>query len=139
MPTFVSILDHLNLVMIRSHGRLTDCDARAAFETYATHPLARPGQNMLHDMTDVTAAQVTYSERMALQSAMEPILTMGQKLRTYVMLAPNPTARRVAETYLPFWDAVPAMDVRIAGDYDAALVLLHLSPTDVDSAIFAPQ
>lgn len=129
MPMKIDVLDEYDLMFLRTSGTIEDEDSLGAFETYATHPNARAGQNILNDMTGFLESRITYQERMALHNVMEPILTMGNKPRTYVMYAPSPTAQRLARKFVQFWEAVPSITVHVVSDEAEALRILNL-PVD---------
>ena len=139
MPLEISILEKMDLMFMRSHGLVTDADSIAAFETYATHPAARPGQNMLNDMSGFEESRIDYQKRMALHSIMEPILTMGGMGRTYVMYVPNGRSAQLAQNYLRFWEAVPLIDVHLTASESEALRILKLPYTSFAEMIAAEK
>ena len=129
MPVSIEVFVNPSLIFLTSTGVITDADSAVAFETYATHPNARPGQNLLNDLSALKESRIDYPKRMKLQSVMEPILAMGNQPRRYVMFAPTPRTRALAEGYRSFWDAVPQIDLTIAQNEASALAALDLPYT----------
>ena len=133
MPVSIDVFQEPSLIYLVSTGVITDADSSVAFETYATHPNARPGQNILNDLSALKESRIEYAKRMRLQSVMEPILSMGGERRRYVMFAPNERAKALAENYMTFWQPVPQMDLMIAGFEAEALDLLDLEYSSFDA------
>lgn len=126
MPVAISVFTKPNLVFLESTGVITDADSAVAFETYATHPKAQPGQNILNDLSKLKESRIDYAKRMRLQSVMEPILTLGDSPRRYVMYAPNERSHGLSENYIAFWQPVPQIELLVAKTEPEALGLLGL-------------
>jgi len=133
MPVSIDVYQQPNLIYLISTGVITDADSAVAFETYATHPNAQPGQNILNDMSALKESRIDYAKRMRLQSVMEPILSMGGGTRRYVMYAPNERALALAENYITFWQPVPQMELMLAKSEPEALGLLGLDYMTFDA------
>ncbi|WP_412562854.1 hypothetical protein [Thalassobius sp. MITS945101] len=133
MPVSIDVYQQPNLIYLISTGVITDADSAVVFETYATHPNAQPGQNILNDMSALKESRIDYAKRMRLQSVMEPILSMGGGTRRYVMYAPNERALALAENYITFWQPVPQMELMLAKSEPEALGLLGLDYMTFDA------
>ena len=127
MPMSVQVLQDHNLLILKATGLLTVKDIRTAFETYATHPQARPGQHIINDLSRLTEAQIDYDRRLQLQTTMEPILALNTAPRTYVMYAPTKQSRDLAETLTRgYWASTPGITMALVETEAQALQLLDL-------------
>lgn len=113
MPFVYHIAPDYNLAFYQGRGVITCSDAVGLFESYATHPEACSGQNILCDLTDLREVRMDLDDRLRLQARMEPVLAAGGKPRLYVMYAPTALSQRLAETFAEFWEAAPLITVSV--------------------------
>lgn len=137
MALEISVLQKADLMYMRATGDISDDDSLAAFETYATHPHARAGQNMLADLSGLQNAHIDYSKRMSLHAIMEPILTLGPKKRTYVIYAPTERSLTLGRNFLRFWQAVPQIDTHLCTSERETLRILNLQYSSLSAMLAA--
>lgn len=126
MPFSFHISPDRNLAYYQGRGVITCADAVGLFESYATHPDACSGQNILCDLTGLREVRMDMDDRLRLQARMEPVLAAGGKPRLYVMYAPTAISQKLAETFAEFWDAAPLITVTVVRCKTRAAQILSL-------------
>ena len=106
-------------------------DLTNAFETYATHPDAKPGQHLLNDISDYLGSRFDDTTRLVIQSKYEPVLSIGDRIRKVLLVAPRAGARSPAETFARLWNTSPYFKVMITRTEKEAFVQLKLPYTSI--------
>lgn len=139
MAIHLKIVNAHDLIVMRWVGVIDDSHSADALQTYATHPDARPGQNILSDMTGITQGHFDLTKRLALQASLDRVLSTGEKPRTFVYYAPHKTAQRLASQYARLWDATPLIKAHVVDDEAKALQLLDLPTRNIGELTDLPK
>jgi len=134
MAIHLTIFTSHDLIVMRWVGEIDDTQSAGALQTYATHPEARPGQNILSDMSGITHGYFDLPKRLALQTSLDRVLSTGAKPRTIVYYAPHAASQRLATQYARLWESTPMISAHVVTNETEALRLLEL-PYETISAL----
>lgn len=126
MAIHLTIVNEHELIVMQWVGEIDDSDSAGALQSYATHPDARAGQNILSDMSGITHGYFDLPKRLALQTSLDRVLSTGEKPRTIVYYAPHDTSQRLATQYAKLWESTPLITAHVVSDEAEALNLLNL-------------
>ena len=127
MSYVFNILPELNLVSVRAHGRVTAEGLKELLVAYGTHPHARPGQNILHDLSRITDCTISDGQRVAIQTIVEPLFRAGRTERKMVMF----TADGISNTFATamcngFWQDTRYVQPYVTTSHSTACALLGI-------------
>lgn len=131
MSIDLDILLQRNLVTMVWSGIVNDDQSAEALQTYATHPDARIGQDILSDMSRVEIGYFDLPKRLALQASLDRVLGLGDKNRTIVYFAPTPQSQELANQYAALWDATPSVTAHVTDSETEALALLKITAKSI--------
>lgn len=127
MAYVFKVIPDLNLVSVRATGRIDAESVKELLESYGTHPLARPGQNILHDLTRITGSTITDSQRVMLQMIVEPLFQAGNTQRKLVLFTSPGISHDFAVAMKErFWQNTPYVSPYVTTDHTTACDLLQI-------------
>lgn len=125
MPARFTILPDRGLVYVRYQGHVTLDDTAEAVGRYMRHPLYRPGQMQLVDLSEVSGFRFDFVRLMALQAQKADLFRPADGVQTLlVYYAPHEEGYKMAKLILRSWQGVTSVVATIQRHESEALDIL---------------
>lgn len=126
MPSSLKIFARHNLAVVTHSGVLRPDEVSAVFDSFRTHPDARPGLLMLVDLRPLERFDADVIQFFKLQmSAAEIFTSHPQEMIMCFFCPPGPNSR-LARAIIDAWEAVPTARPKLAETEEQAISILGL-------------
>lgn len=126
MPVRFHILRNASLVYVHYQGFARVSETLTAFSEYARHPLCRPGQKQLVDLSGINGFERDYVKLFQLQAKKTEVFTGHHAQTLIVYYAPTPETLAMARLIERSWEPFPSVVARVQQSETDALALLGL-------------